>query len=128
MVQQAINIFINKNGHSDFKGKDLCKILFDLEENSENVNDETFDVSTTEVDSGLTEEELEPLESLIEENQRLKENQTCKICLDSRADVIFLPCGHMVSCPQCAPALTKCPLCRKVVNGHLKAFFATTKH
>ncbi|XP_053396386.1 baculoviral IAP repeat-containing protein 3-like isoform X2 [Mercenaria mercenaria] len=68
----------------------------------------------------------EPLETLVEENQRLKENQMCKICLDSRADIIFLPCGHMVSCPQCAPALTKCPVCRKTVNGHIKAFFATT--
>lgn len=68
----------------------------------------------------------EPLETLIEENQRLKENQMCKICLDKKADVIFLPCGHMVSCPQCAPALPKCPICRKTVNGQIKAFFAVT--
>ncbi|WAR08449.1 DIAP2-like protein [Mya arenaria] len=45
------------------------------------------------------------LQSLIEENQRLKDSRNCKICLDNRADVIFLPCGHIVSCPQCSPAL-----------------------
>ncbi|XP_053396413.1 baculoviral IAP repeat-containing protein 7-A-like isoform X2 [Mercenaria mercenaria] len=69
----------------------------------------------------------EPLETLLEENHRLKENQMCKICLDSRADVIFLPCGHMVSCPQCAQALLKCPVCRQTVNGQLKAFFPVVK-
>ncbi|XP_053396556.1 inhibitor of apoptosis protein-like isoform X4 [Mercenaria mercenaria] len=71
-------------------------------------------------------ENHEPLETLLEENHKLKENQLCKICMDSRADVIFLPCGHMISCPQCAPALIKCPVCRQTVNGHIKAFFATT--
>jgi len=62
---------------------------------------------------------------MLEENQRLKESQMCKICLDKPADVIFLPCGHMVSCGQCAPALNKCPICRKLVSGLVKAFFAT---
>ncbi|XP_053396381.1 baculoviral IAP repeat-containing protein 7-like [Mercenaria mercenaria] len=129
MVQKAIDIYNKKYGNNDFKGKDLCEILFELEENP----DPSFTQTGTEdnnqsaqVDSVTSFEDIEPLETLLEENQRLKENQMCKICLDSRADVIFLPCGHMVSCPQCAPALTKCPVCRKTVNGHIKAFFSTT--
>lgn len=68
----------------------------------------------------------EPLDKLLEENQRLKENRICKICLDNRSDVLFLPCGHMVSCPQCAPALVKCPVCRKQINGHVKTFLSVT--
>jgi len=67
----------------------------------------------------------EDLKSLEEENQKLRESALCKICLDKRADVIFLPCGHIVSCPQCAPALDSCPVCRKPVMGLVKAFFAT---
>jgi len=59
-----------------------------------------------------------------EEIDRHKEKIACKVCLDMVADVIFLPCAHIVSCGQCAPALQKCPLCRKVVHGIIKAFFA----
>ncbi|XP_053391862.1 baculoviral IAP repeat-containing protein 7-A-like isoform X2 [Mercenaria mercenaria] len=115
MVAKAIKIFMTKNGNSDFKGKDLCEILFDIEEYLEEL----------EKSKGKGDEKLEPLESLLEEKQRLKENQMCKICLDSRADWIFLPCGHMV-CPQCAPALIECPVCRQTINGQLKAFFSVT--
>ncbi|XP_053396546.1 baculoviral IAP repeat-containing protein 2-like isoform X1 [Mercenaria mercenaria] len=122
MVKKAIHIYIEKHGSTDFKGAELCKILFDLEENQD------VTVLTNKLDDSFIDDndKLEPLETLLEENHRLKENQLCKICLESRADVIFLPCGHMVCCPQCAPALTKCPVCRKTVNGHIKAFFATT--
>ncbi|XP_045195698.2 baculoviral IAP repeat-containing protein 3-like [Mercenaria mercenaria] len=122
LVKEAINIFIEKQGNTDFKGADLCEILFDLEE-SQDVTVLTDKLEDCVVDDN---DKIEPLETLLEENHRLKENQLCKICLDSRADVIFLPCGHRVCCPQCAPALTKCPVCRQTVNGQIKAFFATT--
>ncbi|XP_045195485.2 baculoviral IAP repeat-containing protein 2-like isoform X2 [Mercenaria mercenaria] len=129
MVQKAINIHTNKYGNSDFKGKELCEIIFELEENPDASFTETGRDDKNQIaqlESNATNEDIEPLETLLEENQKLKENQMCKICLDSRADIIFLPCGHMVSCPQCAPALTKCPVCRKTVNGHIKAVFAMT--
>ncbi|XP_045195466.1 baculoviral IAP repeat-containing protein 7-A-like [Mercenaria mercenaria] len=130
MVDRAIKIFISKSGNCDFKGTDLCEILFDIEDNSEkqeiSINEGDASSENIEDDSQevADEDQLEPLETLLEENHRLKENQMCKICLDSRADVIFLPCGHMVSCPQCAPALLKCPVCRQTVNGQMKAFFS----
>lgn len=59
---------------------------------------------------------------LKKENQQLKDNITCKICLDSKATVIFLPCGHMVSCAQCAMALSLCPMCRVVIEKYIKVF------
>ncbi|XP_053396408.1 baculoviral IAP repeat-containing protein 7-A-like isoform X2 [Mercenaria mercenaria] len=127
MVAKAIRIFIAKNGNSDFKGKDLCEILFDIDENPDELDENEVNKCIEETNEIAKEDEqLEPLETLLEENNRLKENQKCKICLDSRADVIFLPCDHMVSCPQCAPALIKCPVCRQTVNGQLKAFFSVT--
>lgn len=63
--------------------------------------------------------------SLKEENSRLKEQNTCRICMDKMSDIIFLPCGHIVSCAFCAPALKKCPVCRKGIQGIVKAMFAT---
>ena len=42
---------------------------------------------------------------LVSENTRLKEQRTCKICMDGEVGVVFLPCGHLCCCVNCAPAL-----------------------
>ncbi|CAC5393833.1 BIRC2_3 [Mytilus coruscus] len=61
------------------------------------------------------------IRSLEEENQNLKDQQTCKICLDEPIGIVFLPCGHMASCANCAPALRRCPICRVFIKGTVKA-------
>ena len=65
----------------------------------------------------------------IENNRLLSENLLCKICFDSVANIIVIPCGHLASCAQCFPALTLCPICRSEVNGTVRAQFVDTcKH
>ncbi|XP_052060991.1 baculoviral IAP repeat-containing protein 7-B-like [Mytilus californianus] len=59
--------------------------------------------------------------SLEEENQNLKDQQTCKICLDEPIAIVFLPCGHLAACITCAPALRRCPICRTFIKGTVKA-------
>ena len=61
-------------------------------------------------------------EQLVEENRQLKDQRLCKICLDFDATVAFLPCGHLVCCSDCAPAMRKCPICRAYVKGTVKTF------
>ncbi|KAL3882672.1 hypothetical protein ACJMK2_028989 [Sinanodonta woodiana] len=61
-------------------------------------------------------------ESMLEENRELKKQMTCKICMDAEACIVFLPCSHMMTCPQCAPAFRKCPVCRALVRGTVRAF------
>ncbi|KAK6171490.1 hypothetical protein SNE40_019668 [Patella caerulea] len=63
-------------------------------------------------------------ESLILENQRLKEQRTCKICMDEEANIVLLPCGHLVSCASCAPALRKCPICRANIKGTVRTYLS----
>ena len=36
----------------------------------------------------------------------------CVICLDDIAKTAFNPCGHVVSCGDCASSVTTCPICR----------------
>ncbi|XP_052810068.1 baculoviral IAP repeat-containing protein 7-A-like [Mya arenaria] len=126
----ALNIFKKRNGSdAPFKAADLVAILMEIEDDPDVLNEYNV-TDTTESMQQLTTQDTEAMddiEALEEENQKLKESSMCKICLDNRADVIFLPCGHIVSCPQCAPALDSCPVCRKSVMGLVKAFFAT-KH
>lgn len=60
--------------------------------------------------------------SLVEENEQLKEMKTCKVCLDNDSNTVFLPCGHMATCEECAVKVAKCVICRTVIKGTVKAF------
>ncbi|XP_076357103.1 putative inhibitor of apoptosis [Tachypleus tridentatus] len=62
--------------------------------------------------------------TLEKENEKLKEQQLCKICMDRELGAVFLPCGHLLTCPQCAPALEICPLCRREITGIVRTFFS----
>ncbi|XP_053661169.1 death-associated inhibitor of apoptosis 2-like [Anopheles marshallii] len=61
---------------------------------------------------------------LREENNRLKEERECKICLTREVGVVFCPCGHLVSCVQCAPAIYNCPVCRALITGRIRTYLA----
>ena len=54
--------------------------------------------------------------------QEMKDERSCKICLDHEACVVFLPCGHLSSCTSCAPALTSCPVCRAKLQGLVRVY------
>ena len=43
----------------------------------------------------------------------LQGEKLCKICMDIA--VIFVLCGHLVTCKQCAEAVDKCPMCYTVI-------------
>ena len=67
---------------------------------------------------------MDASEDLELENRRLKDQRTCKICMDREIGVVFLPCGHLISCVQCAPALKDCPLCRQPIHGTVKTYMS----
>jgi len=61
---------------------------------------------------------------LMEENRRLHEAKTCKVCMDKDVNTVFLPCGHLVSCDQCSPKLRDCPVCRTYIRGTVRTFLS----
>merc|ERR1719350_967191 len=63
-------------------------------------------------------------DDLESENARLKEQRTCKICMDKEVGVVFLPCGHLCCCVNCAPALKDCPVCRRNIQGTVRTFMS----
>lgn len=42
---------------------------------------------------------------------------TCKVCLEKEIGCLFWPCHHTVTCTDCAPSLTKCPMCRELISN-----------
>ncbi|XP_064600153.1 baculoviral IAP repeat-containing protein 7-like [Liolophura sinensis] len=74
--------------------------------------------------TGANSDIVEEAHSLLEENRMLREEMTCKICMDRESSVVFLPCGHLVCCTECAPALTNCPICRATIKGSVRTFMS----
>jgi len=66
----------------------------------------------------------QPPTDLVTENARLKEQRTCKICMDGEVGVVFLPCGHLCCCVNCAPSLKDCPVCRSTIQGTVRTFLS----
>ncbi|XP_050306385.1 death-associated inhibitor of apoptosis 2 [Anthonomus grandis grandis] len=62
--------------------------------------------------------------SLEEENRLLKEARQCKICMDAEVGIVFLPCGHLATCVNCAPNLEDCPVCRSAIKATVRTFLS----
>eukprot|EP00092_Neocalanus_flemingeri_P026435 GFUD01028656.1.p1 GENE.GFUD01028656.1~~GFUD01028656.1.p1 ORF type:complete len:116 (-),score=34.37 GFUD01028656.1:226-573(-) len=62
------------------------------------------------------------LEGLQKEVENLKEARNCKICMEREASIVFLPCGHLCCCTNCAPALQICAVCRSPIQGLVRTF------
>ncbi|XP_060571433.1 uncharacterized protein LOC132729644 [Ruditapes philippinarum] len=57
-----------------------------------------------------TEKEIQELDQLLR----------CKVCLDSDACIVFLPCRHMSTCEYCEGFLHHCPVCRSFIEEAVK--------
>ncbi|CAL1528937.1 unnamed protein product [Lymnaea stagnalis] len=58
------------------------------------------------------------------QNQELRQQTLCKICLDKEVQIVFLPCGHLVTCVECSLPLKDCPICRRLIKGTVRAFMS----
>ncbi|KAL0158701.1 hypothetical protein M9458_046777 [Cirrhinus mrigala] len=56
--------------------------------------------------------------------RQLQEERTCKVCMDKLVSMVFIPCGHLVVCTDCAASLRHCPICRAVIRGSVRAFMS----
>ncbi|NXX13876.1 BIR7B protein, partial [Podargus strigoides] len=59
-----------------------------------------------------------------EQLRRLQEERMCKVCMDKDVSVVFVPCGHLVACGECALNLRLCPICRAVIRGSVRTFMS----
>ncbi|XP_046545284.1 baculoviral IAP repeat-containing protein 3-like isoform X2 [Haliotis rubra] len=60
--------------------------------------------------------------SIKAENRRLKEQSTCRKCRIKAVSTLFLPCGHLVTCSDCAEEVDACVVCGTTILGTVKTF------
>lgn len=56
--------------------------------------------------------------------EMLREQRLCKICCTNEFNIVFIPCGHSLSCVKCALALTECPTCRNAFTRIVRVYFS----
>lgn len=61
-------------------------------------------------------------ESQIEE---VNFESACKICLERKSSILFLPCKHVAVCGQCVFGIENdCPICRTPIDNRVNFFYA----
>lgn len=58
------------------------------------------------------------------ENARLRDMRMCQRCHVNNVGVIFLPCGHIMACTDCAPNIRRCIRCNAVIRATANVYFS----
>ena len=63
---------------------------------------------------------------LEDQAKNFEEERLCKICMENQISFVFIPCGHFITCENCAVNgdLKICPMCRKQIIKRLKTFLS----
>ncbi|XP_006862912.1 PREDICTED: E3 ubiquitin-protein ligase XIAP-like [Chrysochloris asiatica] len=123
MVQEATQM--------GFSFKDIKKIMEEKIQTSGS-NYKSLDVLVADLvsaqkDSTQDETSQTSLQKEISAEEQLRllqEEKLCKICMDRNTAVVFIPCGHLVTCKQCAEAVDRCPMCYTVITFKQKIFMS----
>ncbi|GFN99272.1 baculoviral iap repeat-containing protein 7-like [Plakobranchus ocellatus] len=135
LVKKAIKKRLSENGEDFTSAEALLEAVFSLDFSTASVEGEDDEAGELQ-DSAMISESGAVGSSnsgasssadsmrLMEENRQLKEQRQCKICMDEEVCVAFLPCGHLVCCATCAPALNACPICRAKIRGTVRTYMS----
>ncbi|XP_014812500.1 PREDICTED: baculoviral IAP repeat-containing protein 7 [Calidris pugnax] len=95
------------------------------EQNRDAVQRETETSSLREETQSVQQKKSDESRMSTEEQlRRLQEERMCKVCMDRDVSVVFVPCGHLVACGECALSLRLCPICRAVIQGSVRTFMS----
>ena len=66
--------------------------------------------------------DIERPDLLREENERLKSERLCVVCLTKDKNVLLLPCAHLTTCLECSFNMQNCPLCRSKIQATVRTY------
>jgi len=56
------------------------------------------------------------------ELEMLRSKESCLACCSKPRDVVYVPCGHLVSCARCSLHFQRCPVCRRRIDNFVKIY------
>ncbi|XP_062571408.1 baculoviral IAP repeat-containing protein 7-like [Saccostrea cucullata] len=126
IVKMAVDKVLQAKGWDGMSGSNIANIIFDMEESGE-IDKENSMVPKVLSDSSckkIHDRVPDDIKELTQRNSEMRERTMCILCCEERVSIVFLPCGHLVSCAQCSPALKNCPVCRESIKGTVRVSFA----
>ena len=103
------------NAHSVTKAQRI------VEGTISNVPEDLIDIAMSDPCEAVP--DPDPEESPEDEGSTNPTDSTCSICLTKPANVVILPCAHLVACGECIAQLRgTCPVCRLHMKGFVKVF------
>uniref|UniRef100_A0A194AME1 RING-type domain-containing protein n=1 Tax=Pinctada fucata TaxID=50426 RepID=A0A194AME1_PINFU len=118
-IQTAIQRFHRRYGN---RTNCSAEILVDIIGNTQQENAQPTDDHNDTENSHNETNDLSTGDQLVAENRRLRRQRLCRVCQDKDANIAMLPCGHLLCCSDCAPAMRKCPACKAIVKGTVRTF------
>ena len=88
-------------------------------------------LDTMQIDLATTKQTLETASERVQRETMRREltatneeEQKCSICFDRPPNMTFVPCGHKITCEQCArdPRVTECPSCRAPIQHRQRTY------
>ena len=85
-------------------------------------------LDTMQIDLATTKQTLETASERVQrevmrrEITAVPEEQTCAICYDRPPNMTFVPCGHKMTCEQCAERVRECPNCRAPIRVRQRTY------
>jgi len=89
--------------------------------------------TVTHSDSDLMTDDSAPVAAGGSEEAEMKDEpkeingEKCSVCMDRKATIAMLPCGHLCCCSECAQGLQSCPICRSPVTKTQAIYMAGVK-
>ncbi|KAL3882076.1 hypothetical protein ACJMK2_028449 [Sinanodonta woodiana] len=78
----------------------------------------TSDRQTLQGNSGIVHSTMA---AIVRENQELRRCLQCELCKATHRCVVFMPCGHLITCVECASHIEqRCPICRSDISYMIK--------
>ncbi|KAG7323198.1 hypothetical protein KOW79_012900 [Hemibagrus wyckioides] len=131
LVESLVQSHFLLTGHHYISVSDLVADVLQAEEEGRQGSDNNTDpgVRQSSSSSGMKQqtslgEKVLVTLSAEEQLKQLQEERTCKVCMDKLVSMVFIPCGHLVVCSECAASLRNCPICRAVIRGSVRAFMS----
>ncbi|OWF43929.1 death-associated inhibitor of apoptosis 2-like [Mizuhopecten yessoensis] len=122
-VRDAIRILIHRKKSDEFTAVQLMEIVFDIDDGNLTKDDKcALEGKVTKSEGNVAVNGSCSKSEILKENDSLRDQLTCKVCLEARVSIVFLPCGHLSCCGECAPALKNCPICRANIKGSVRTF------
>ncbi|XP_053281532.1 baculoviral IAP repeat-containing protein 7 [Pleuronectes platessa] len=130
LVESLVQTKFLLTGQHYMSVSDLVTDVLQAEEEERQRGPQSRDTETTQGSSAGSVRTQTPIKGKVKDPspeemlRQLQEERTCKVCMDKLVSIVFIPCGHLVVCGDCAASLRHCPICRAVIRGSVRAFMS----